>query len=218
MNNKKSLGERLKTARKEAGLKQEDVGRILGLGKSTISEWETGKRSPDIELITELASILNTSVEYLLGIERQSDTKAKHEYRLPTNVQPVSELHMHRIPMIGEIAAGEPILAVQDYETFVPGPMGADFALTVRGDSMEPTYLTGDIVYLRQQDDVYDGQVAAVIIDDEAALKHVYHIPNGLTLVSDNTAYPPRVVTLPDYDSIRILGLVIGYTRMYKRG
>lgn len=216
MNNKKLLGERLKAARKEAGLKQEDVGRVLGLGKSTISEWETGKRSPDIELITELATILDTSVAFLLGLEMEPDAQSMSS--LPSNVQPVSELHMHRIPMIGEIAAGEPILCMQDYETFVPGPMGADFALTVRGDSMEPTYLTGDIVYLRQQDDVYDGQVAAVIIDDEATLKHVYHIPNGLTLVADNTAYPPRVVTLPEYDSIRILGLVIGYTRMYKRG
>ena len=109
-------------------------------------------------------------------------------------------------------------LTGQDHETYVSGPMGADFALTVRGDSMEPTYLTGDIVYLRQQDDVYDGQIAAVSIDGEVTLKHVYHAPDGLTLVSDNTAYPPRVVTLPDYDSIRILGLVIGYTRMYKRG
>lgn len=215
MDSKKVLGLRLKSARKNAGLKQEDVGRAFGLGKSTISEWETGKRSPDIELIHDLALMLNTSVAYLLGIDESS---ADNGYCLPENVQPISELPMHRVPMIGEIAAGQPILCEQDYETVVPGPMGADFALTVRGDSMEPTYITGDIVYLRQQDDVDDGQVAAVIIDDEATLKHVYHIPNGLMLVADNKAYPPRVVTMPDYDNIRILGLVIGYTRMYNRG
>ncbi len=213
-----SIAERLAHAIDKSGLSYRKISELSGVAKSAVQRYakmETEKIP--VDRLKAIANAIGADSAYIMGWT-DAHEMASGELSLPSNVQPVSELHMHRIPMIGEIAAGEPILCIQDYETFVPGPMGADFALTVRGDSMEPTYLTGDIVYLRQQDDVYDGQVAAVIIDDEATLKHVYHIPNGLTLVADNTAYPPRVVTLPEYDSIRILGLVIGYTRMYKRG
>lgn len=210
MKSELSFGEKLKKARIAAGLTQRQLADLINAKHNSVSNWEHGQNMPDPDTIVRICEELNLSATYLLQSRPEPST-------LPENVQPISELPMHRIPMIGEIAAGQPIFCEQDYETVVPGPMGADFALTVRGDSMEPTYLTGDIVYLRQQDDVDDGQVAAVIIDNEATLKHVYHIPNGLTLVSDNTAYPPRVVTMPDYDNIRILGLVIGYTRMYNR-
>lgn len=213
-----SIAERLSQAIMESGVSYRKISELSGVPKSAVQRYakmETEKIP--VERMKAIANAIGANSAYIMGWIGADEAEGGRR-ALPANVQRISGLHMHSIPMIGEIAAGEPIYADQDYETFVPGPMGADFALTVRGDSMEPTYITGDIVYLRQQDDVYDGQVAAVIIDEEATLKHVYHIPNGLTLVSDNTAYPPRVVTLPDHDSIRILGLVIGYTRMYKHG
>ena len=111
----------------------------------------------------------------------------------------------------------EPILAEQDYEAFVSvdTAIRADYALTVRGDSMEPTYLDGDVIYIREQPDVDDGQIAVVLVDDHAALKHVYHEKNGLLLVSENPKYPPMHKSFEDYECIRILGVVAGFTRMY---
>lgn len=214
-----SISARLARAIEKSGLSYRQISELSGVAKSAVQRYaKAGTEKIPVDRLKAIANAIGADSAEIMGWSSNNTESDNADVFLPENVQPISELPMHRVPMIGEIAAGQPILCEQDYETFVPGPMGADFAFTVRGDSMEPTYLTGDIVYLRQQDDVYDGQVAAVIIDDEATLKHVYHIPNGLTLVSDNTAYPPRVVTLPEYDSIRILGLVIGYTRMYKRG
>lgn len=119
--------------------------------------------------------------------------------------------------MIGAVAAGEPILADESYDVYVDSPVKADYALRVQGDSMEPTYLDGDIVYIRVTPDVTDGTVAVVLIDDSACMKHVYHIPNGVQLVSDNPKYPPMIRIYPEYDVIRILGAVVGYTRMYDK-
>ena len=70
----------------------------------------------------------------------------------------------------------------------------------------------GDVVYVRRQDDVDDGQIAAVMIDGEATLKRVYHIANGLQLLSENSKYPPMIFTLPERDDIRILGLAVAFT------
>lgn len=134
---------------------------------------------------------------------------------LPTNITRISDMEPHKIPIIGDVAAGIPILAEQECDVYIYSPAKADFALRVDGDSMEPRYQYGDIVYIRQQDDVDDGQVGVVIMDDHAALKMIYHIPGGLNLVSLNARYPPMRVTFDEYDTIRILGIVCGYTRMY---
>ena len=88
-----------------------------------------------------------------------------------------------------------------------------DFALRVTGDSMTGARIfDGDIVFIRRQDDVDDGQIAAVIIDDRATLKRVYHIPNGLQLLSENPKYPPMIFTFADHDSIRIIGKAVSFT------
>lgn len=132
---------------------------------------------------------------------------------LPANCIPVKRV---QVPMLGGIAAGEPILADQQYDAYVEADADLDctYALRVDGDSMEPTVRYGDVVFIRQQEDVDDGRIAAVLVDDSATLKRVYHIPNGLQLLSDNAAkYPPRAVTFEDYDCIRILGLAVAFKR-----
>ena len=88
----------------------------------------------------------------------------------------------------------------------------ADFALRVSGDSMVGARIhDGDIVFIRQQDDVDDGQIAAVIIDDSATLKRVYHIPGGLQLLSENPKYPPMIFTYPGCGAIRIIGRAVAF-------
>jgi len=120
-----------------------------------------------------------------------------------------------RIPLLGEIAAGEPIYTDQEFDAFVvPGEdIECDFALKVVGDSMEPRFTQGDTVFFRAQDDVDDGQIAAVIVDDQATLKRVYHLPDGAQLVSDNPKYPPMIFNSENSNSVRILGLAVGYYR-----
>ena len=87
-----------------------------------------------------------------------------------------------------------------------------DFALRVSGDSMIGARIhDGDVVFIRSQEDVDDGQIAAVVIDDHATLKRVYHIPNGVQLLSENPKYPPMVFTYPEHECIRILGRAIGF-------
>lgn len=135
----------------------------------------------------------------------------------PPNVQPISKLHHQRVPLIGSAAAGEPIYDPEDLGVYVDSPVEADAAITVRGASMEPTYLDGDVVYVKCRPDVDEGMVAVVFLDDEATIKHVYKRPTGLTLIGDNRAYPPILAEFEDYPNLRIFGVPVGYTRIYKR-
>ena len=215
-----NTSKRLKQIMKERNLRQIDLLEMVlpfcreydvRMNRSDISQYVSGKNEPGQEKLTVFSMALGVSEPWLMGYDDPPTTAS-----LPASVRRISDQSAQRIPMIGEIAAGIPIVAEQDYETFVDCPMKADFALTVRGDSMEPTFLDGDVVYLREQPDVDEGQIAAVIVDDSATLKHVYHDPNGLTLISENRSYPPMHYTSENSESLRILGLVVGYTRMFK--
>lgn len=115
------------------------------------------------------------------------------------------------------MAAGEPIYSPEELGVYVDSPMAADAAITVQGDSMTPTYLDGDVVYIKCRPDVPEGAVAVVFMDDEATLKHVYKRPTGLTLISDNPTHAPIMVEFEDYNSVRIFGVPVGYTRIYKK-
>lgn len=148
-----------------------------------------------------LLSLLKRGLE---SVDKESDSSA---------LVPVKKI---RVPVVGGIAAGEPILTDQEYDTYVEvdDVLDGTVGLRVEGDSMEPTVRYGDLVFIRPQDDVNDGEIAAVIIDDSATLKRVYHITNGLTLISDNAAkYPPMTVTYPSHDCIRIFGKAIAFKR-----
>lgn len=203
-----TFGGRLRAARKAKGVTQKELAAQIGAKHNSVSNWENDQNRPDSGMLERICGALDVAADFLLG---------RRGGGLPAEVIPVSRMKLQRIPLIGEIAAGEPILAEQDYETYaaVDLPIKADYALTVRGDSMEPTYLSGDVIYIREQPDVDDGQIAVVLVDDSATLKHVYHEKDGLLLVSENPRYPPMRKAFEDYDCIRILGVVVGFTRMY---
>lgn len=164
----------------------------------------------DIDAFLRAADSVAVAPE-MLG--REND---KFIRRLPKDVVPMVEMPKKSIPLIGEVAAGKPILAEEQHDMYVDSPGKADYALTIRGDSMTPTYLDGDVVYIKHASDVPNGQVAVVLIDDSATLKHVYKAGNFLTLISDNPAYAPMQINLAEHEYVRILGTVCGYTRMYK--
>lgn len=213
------IGKLLSTIRKERKFSQDGLAKKLGMTKQTISNYEQNKRRPDYETLEAICDILNVPVTFFISsTERDQELQRVREAHatsnLPSNVMPIVSGTGQRVRVLGEIAAGKPLYMEEDYETWVDAPMKADFALVVRGDSMYPTYLDGDVVYIKAQPDVDDGQVAAVAVDDSATLKHVYHLTSGINLISDNPAHPPIFVDPADQE-IRILGIVVGFTRMY---
>ena len=121
-------------------------------------------------------------------------------------------------PVVGEgsIACGTPITAEQNIERYigVPAAWHADFALTCHGDSMSPTICDGDIVCIRCQPEVEQGEIAAVRIGDEATLKHFHRQGNAVVLIADNTAVcPPMVYTGSQLEEVCIEGRAVGFCR-----
>lgn len=202
------FSENLRRIRFERHMTQEELADLLGTTKQNISRYESGAVSPKISTAEIMAEKLGISLSELNGNE------ATPVY--PSNVRPISAMHHQRVPMLGSVAAGEPIYD-EEVGVYVDSPVNCDAALIVRGDSMVPTYQDGDIVYIKCRPDVPEGAVAVVFLDDEATLKHVYKRETGLTLWSDNPKYLPMMVEFEDYDVVRIFGAPVGFTRMYRK-
>ena len=152
--------------------------------------------------------MLNVTPAYLMSWDEPSPASRP----LPAGLLPVVK---RRIPIIGHVAAGVPIMVEREYEEYEDDTYGisCDYVLRVEGDSMEPRVLDGDVVYVRQQPDVDDGQIAVVGVDDSVTLKVVYHLPNGLQLVSLNPKYKPMIYTQSNTDYLAVIGLAVAYKR-----
>ena len=207
------FSEALRRIRFEMHMTQEEFAAFLGTTKQNISRYEQGTVSPKISTAQAIADKLGISLAELNG----EDEPARPERPLPPDVRLISDLHVQRVPMIGEVAAGEPIYAPEDWPVYVDAPVKCDAAITIKGESMAPNYLPGDVVYIRCTPDVPEGTVAVVFLDDEATIKHVYKRATGLTLTSDNPDYPPLMPEFEDYNRVRVFGVPVGYTRMYKK-
>ncbi len=184
-------------------LNQTDFAKAIGLSRSTIGMYETGKREPDFETLETIADYFNVTIAYLLGKEDTSMISIPNIIPLPK---------MKKVPLVGTIACGEPILADENIEAFInmPEEVGATFALRCKGDSMiNARIFDGDIVYIRQQPDVENGEIAAVLIGDEATLKKVYKYPNRLELRAENPTMKPMEYEGAEIDNVRILGKAV---------
>ena len=196
--------------RKELGLTLEEVGKAVGVSKSTVKKWETGYiNNMKSDKIALLANVLQISPLEFLDIKTEGNMIA-NKY---DNIFPIET---HKIPLLGEIACGEPIFASEDKESYVEAGTNikADFCLKAKGDSMINARIhDGDIVFIRSQEMVENGEIAAVIIDDEATLKRLYYYPEKgqLILNPENTAYSPLVYIGEDLNKIRILGKAIAF-------
>lgn len=203
----KEIAENIKTMRMSRNMTQRDLAKALGVSSSTIAMYETARREPDIETMEALADTFNVPLSSITGNNKPT---------LPPDLIPISDLHRHRIPVLGSMAAGEPVYDPEFPDVVVDGPLDADFALRVHGDSMQPGYLDGDLVFLRSVPDVpHNGAVCAVSVDNEAALKHVFRYADHVLLTSDNQQYEPMQYSFAEHD-IRILGVPVGFLRMYK--
>lgn len=208
-----TIGERVKILRTEKNMTQEELAEKLGYkSKSSVAHIENGRDIPR-SMIVKLADILDTSPAYLMGWEDEpparDDLSALAERY--DNILPVK---LKRFPLLGEIACGEPIFANEDKESYVMADMDihADFCLRAKGDSMiNARIFDGDLVFVRKMPIVDNGDIAAVVIEDEATLKRVYYDREGnlLQLVAENPRYKPFVYRGEELDHVRILGKAV---------
>lgn len=210
------VSELISTRRKELGLTMEELGKAVGVGKGTIHKWESGDISNmRRDRIALLAAALDISPVDL--IDPQDELRpVKATVHLPSNIIPISQLKRKKVPMLGHIACGKPIFADENRNEYVlaDGDIKADFCLTCNGDSMTGARINdGDIVFIRQADMVDNGEIAAVIIEDEATLKRVYYYPdkNKLVLNPENPKYEPLVYIGEELDHIHILGRAVAF-------
>lgn len=210
-----TTGERMKQRRKEIGFSAEKVAERLGVSPATIYRYEKGDiEKVPVDSLAELAKILQTTPAYLMGWEEQPTPKPTSPAPIPPGFIPMPE--MVQVPLIGTIACGTPITAEQNIKSYigVPAAWRADFALECHGDSMAPTICDGDVVCIRKQPEVEQGQIAAVRIGEEATLKHFYYQNDVMTLLADNPSVcPPMVYTGPQLEEVEVEGLAVGFCR-----
>ena len=208
-----SIGERIKLAREKIGMSQVDMANKIGVSKQNLYKYEHGLvtniPSDKIELIGKLTGV---APAYLMGWDNtESDA-------LPPNCFPVEK---KKFPLLGNIACGEPIFADEDFEGYVEAgaDIDADFCLRASGDSMIGARIhDGDIVFIKQQPIVDNGQIAAVLIENEATLKRFYYdqASDTVQLMAENPSYAPIVKMKSDLEDIRILGRAIAFQSIIK--
>lgn len=212
----KIYAERIRQLRKDRGISQARLAELLGVSRSAIGMYETGSREPSLDMCEAIADIFNVDMNYLTGssdLERRIGLSP-----FPANLLPVPGTY--RVPILGTIACGAPILAEENLAGYaeVPDLIECDFTLYCRGDSMVGARIhDGDLVYIRAQPEVENGQIAAVLIEEEATLKRFYASGKIVTLAAANPGYPPIVVDTAR-EPLRVLGLAVGFTSKLLRG
>lgn len=209
-----TMGDRIRKARLEKGLSQAELAELLGYkSRSSINKIEVEGRDIPRSSIVKFAQVLGVTPSYLMGWEEETSETDALEVLMEKydNIKPVK---LKRFPLLGEIACGEPIFAQEDRESCVMADMdiNADFCLTAKGDSMINARINdGDIVFIKEMSMVDNGDIAAVIIDDEATLKKVYYYPDKgkLVLYPENPNYEPFIYVGEELNTIRILGKAV---------
>lgn len=206
------MGKKIHELRMQKGMTLEELGNIVGVGKSTVRKWENGiianmKR----DKILKVSVALGVSPAYLMGWEESTD----EEIISLNNVHPIE---LKRFPMLGEIACGVPKYTNEDRESYVMAGtnINADFCLRASGDSMVGArILDGDIVFIRKQDMVENGEIAAVVVnnDSKATLKRLYYYPDKgvLILKPENPAYEDLIFSGNELNQVHVLGKAMAF-------
>ena len=196
------IGKRISELRRERNVSQEQLAEQASLSRVTIAKYESGRIEPGAQALARIADALGVSADELLS---RTD-------KLP----PFISIIKSGVPVVGEIACGQPITAEQNVTGFadLPETVSADFALKCKGASMSPTFEDGDLVLIKQTPDVPNGQIAAVGIEGEATLKRVYRGDTGITCVSDNPAFAPMF--FPAGEGLTVYGIAVGYVRNWR--
>lgn len=205
---------RLKELRKEKRLNQRELAEKLMIAPSTISMYENGNREPNFEILEQLADFFNVDMNYLLG---KTDKTTKLIFGSEKQNQSL------KIPVLGTVPAGIPISAIEDVLDYEDIPQswfnqGEFFALKIKGDSMEPRIVNGDVAIVKQQSDADNGDIVIALVNgDEATCKKLEKTSNGIMLVSNNTKYSPMFFSDEEINELPvvILGKVIEIRQKY---
>lgn len=200
--------DRLNMALEKKNMKASDLAKLTGIGEGSISQYRKGAYKASQEKLELLAKALNVSIAWLIGANPDNE---------PFSYPGIMPVEKKRFPFLGEIACGEPIYADEEHNVYLESDSSikADFCLRCKGDSMTGDNINdGDVVFIRKQDAVNNGDIACVIIDDEATLKHIYLADNTVSLVSSNLSYPPIVYKEDDCKTIKILGKAVALSRI----
>ncbi len=207
-----TFAERLQQRMLELGITAAELSRKMDLNEAVISQYKSGRYEPKQDRLEKFAKILEVNEAWLMGYDVDKQSYETHTTLvLPSNIVQIST---RKFPLLGEIACGEPIFADEQHETYIESSkdIHADFCLIAKGDSMINARIhDGDVVFIRQQSIVDNGDIAAVIINDEATLKRWYYYPeqNKLVLSPENSKYPPFVFTEDELNTIRCLGKAV---------
>ena len=202
---KQIFAKKLSRLLSDRGITQAELAGIMGVAASSVSAWCNGEKMPRMDKVEWIARYFNVMKTELL-----------EDVSLPNNISLIHK--MKKVPLIGNIACGTPILAEENITDYIdlPGHIRADYALTCRGDSMINAGIRdGDVVYIRKQEAVENGQIAAVLVgDDEATLKRFYLMDGKITLNAENPAYPPMVYVGEEIRAVHVIGLAIAFTHV----
>lgn len=211
MTEKVSFAHRLREGLALRNLQQKDLSDRTGIPKSALSQYCGGSFVPKQNRTALIAEALDVNEAWLMGydvpMERQQPASTS-ESIIPPGFSPMPE--MKKVPRLGRIACGEPILAEENIEDYddVPAYVKADFTLVCKGDSMiNARIYDGDIVCIRKQENVENGEIAAVLVDgDTATLKRVRLFPDHIVLEPENPTYRPLTFWEEDMNKVHIIG------------
>ena len=205
------IGKLINQRRCTLNLTLEEVGTAVGVSKSTVKKWEDGYISNmRRDKIAKLAKVLKLSPVSLITGELIEESSKP----LPNNLFPLKKIRY--VPLVGRIACGTPVLAEQNFDgnVMLPESVNADFALRCQGDSMiDANIQDGDIVFIKEAPIVENGEIAAVVIGEEATLKKVYVQGCTVTLLPANSSYEPMIFKKNEINDIRICGKAVAVLR-----
>lgn len=192
------IGQKIKQLRKAHKLTQEELAKILDVKPTAVSAWELGRNKPLMDKLDMMAHYFGVPISYFFE-ENQIKRSKNH-------------IHFVKLPIVGAISCGNGAIAYEDIEGYEDVPSswlngGEYFFLRAKGDSMiNARIMDGDLLLIRRQDDVENGEIAAVLIDDEAVLKRVYKNNGTIILQSENPKYQPIVLQKNNMKDVRVIG------------
>lgn len=207
-----SIASRIREYREREDLTLAEMAQMTGVPAQTLNRYELGKRAPKIDVAVQIAERLGVNPLWLQGYDVPVLTG------VPDGFDPVPDTYT--VPRVGAIACGTPIIAEQNIETYdaVPNRIRCDFTLVCKGDSMVGAGIEdGDVVYIRQQPEVENNEIAAVMIDGEATLKYFKRVGDMVLLSPANREYEPIIVSGESLGKVKIVGKAVGFTRYFEK-
>ena len=209
---------RIQLALSNANIKPQELAEKSGVSKSSISQYVNGSHAPSNISSGKMAAVLGVNPLWLMGFDvemKEELLENKHPSSALTNIY---QIELRRFPMLGEIACGEPTYTAEDYESYVIAgtDINADFCLKAKGDSMvNARIFDGDIVFIKKQDIVENGEIAAVVVNNEseATLKRFFYYPerNMVILRAENQAYKDMIFVSEELNHFHVLGKAIAF-------